>query len=361
MNKDELIKILEYSEEKQIPEKYAAKELGFPCKSLYYYKRKYNMDVNEMGRAKFTARKVKEYYCNENFFETPNLINCYYAGFIAADGNISKDNKVLSFGLSIKDVSILENLKSHIESNTKIRYGIIRNKFKYCTLCISSEKICSDLYKNFNITPRKSLTLIPPNISDKNLIDSFICGYIDGDGSIFISSNKSRKRESINISMLGTKEILMWIKKRFEEILNNTTGNLLHKKEHADNTFSYKIADKKGREIFKHFYQIDVPKLYRKWSKEYNDYCCNFIKNKPISKRKGVNVFNLNGEFISHFDTLEEASEFTKVSCGRISNLCKLNDNEHMANGFMFSRTTNNMEAYMPKKSTNIKYKERNE
>lgn len=351
MNKDDLLKILKYSEDKQIPEKYAAKELGFNYNLIYYYKKKYGITTNKIGYAKFTNRYKKIYFCDDNFFEKPNLLNCYYAGFIAADGNIYK-NKILSFGLAKKDDSILIRFKNDIKYNGIIRYGIC-NGYEYCNLTINSIKICSDLYKNFNITPQKSLTLLPPNLESDDLIDAFICGYIDGDGSIGIYNHTCR--DNISVQMLGTKEMLLWIKKRFECILNNTTGNLYHNNFHNKNTYSYSVADKKGRCIFQHFYHIKVPKLCRKWNDDIYDFCSKYEKNKPLCIRKGVNVFDLNGNLIQCCETLKEAMHITNVPCGRISNLCKMDDSKHMSNGYMFSRNKIRMNAYEASATTNIK------
>ncbi len=75
--------------------------------------------------------------------------------------------------------------------------------------------------------------------------------------------------------------------------------------------------------------------------------CLNYTRNLPICRRKGVNVLNLQGQFIRHFDTLLEASNFTNVSFTAISKICKFNDNKHMGNGFMFSRTKTEMEPYV--------------
>ena len=111
--------------------------------------------------------------------------------------------------------------------------------------------------------------------------------------------------------------------------------------------FSYNIGDKSARKLFLKYYDISVPKLKRKWSDDILEYCINYHKRLPICRRKGVNVFNLNGKLLAHFDTLIEAQEYTGVLFSRISSLCKLNSNKYMANGFMFSRF-NHMDKFSP-------------
>lgn len=213
------------------------------------------------------------------------------------------------------------------------------------------------MYKNFNITPRKSLTLLPPNLSDTNLIDAFICGYIDGDGSIFLYKNNVRNiQDSLSISIVGTYEIVLWIKERFSQILGKEFGSIQKNHNSEKNTYVYRIGQSKGvREIFKHFYNLNVPKLKRKWTDEIYDYCVNYKKRDPICRRKGVNIFDLEGNLIKHFDTLNEASEYTGVSVGRISDMCKINDSKHQAKGYMFSRDET-MKKYEPSIYINKKY-----
>ena len=355
--------ILKYSSDNQVSEKKAAEHFKLSYKTLPYYKRKYGIEMNPIGNGKFTYRYERQHNVNDNFFEIPNIMNCYWAGFIAADGCIHKRSKQckLSIGLSSKDKQHLETFKNNINfSGPILESSIIRNDkiFYSSTINITSQKISDDLYKNFNITPKKSLTLLPPNITDERLIDAFICGYIDGDGSISLYKNHIRNiQDSLSISMLGTYEMITWIKNRFTNILGKECGCISKKnKDNDKNTYSYTVGNSKNvREIFKHFYHIDVPKLERKWKPEIYEYCINYKKKEPICKRKGVNVFDLDGNFIKHFDRLSEASEYTGVSIGRISDMCKMNDSEHMAKGYMFSRDET-MKKYEPSKFINTKY-----
>ena len=123
-----------------------------------------------------------------------------------------------------------------------------------------------------------------------------------------------------------------------------------YKRIHENNNKVYviNISDKWAREVFTELYTIQVPKFERKWKHEFYEYCVSYKKHLPIKRRKGVNVFDLNGNFLKHCDTLLEAEALTKVHFSRISSLCKINDNKHMANGYMFSRDKTKMESYIP-------------
>lgn len=349
MTKETLIEILNLSKEKDIPEKDAAFEVVGKRMCLNHYKKKYGLKVYAPGESKHSW-KQRTLTVNDNYFSRYTVDTCYYAGFIAADGNISKERNRLTIGLSGKDKSFLETFAEKIESNGKIYESLTREKYSSAVITITSPKICEDLEKNFNITPQKSLTLLPPPIEDKELLDAFILGVLDGDGTISFLNKKlkdGRISKRLLISVIGTKEIVTMIKNRFEEIICGTVSNPNHK-NYTGNTYTIATTDAHARKLFLHYYKIDVPKLERKWGEEKYNYCMSFKRTLPLSRRKGINVFDLDGKLVKHFDTLEEASDFTKISLGRLSYLCKLDDGTHMSKGYMCSRTKTEMPPYVP-------------
>ena len=363
--KDFIESILNYSQTNKLSEKESAIYFGVSPKSLRYYKKKYGFKINPIGKGEFTYRQKRIYNVNDNFFEKPDVLNCYWAGFIAADGCIIEGKKQnrLSIGLATKDFEHLNIFKNDINFDGSIRNTYVKKTYKNeekifetSKITITSQKISDDLYKNFNITPRKSLTLLPPNLSDTNLIDAFICGYIDGDGTVYLYKDNVRNvQDTLVITMLGTYEVICWIKERFTQIIGKELGTIQKQHNSEKNTYSYRITNMGAREIFKHFYNLNVPKLKRKWTDEIYDYCVNYKKRDPICRRKGVNIFDLEGNLIKHFDTLNEASEYTGVTIGRISDMCKMNDSKHQAKGYMFSRDET-MKKYEPSIYINKKY-----
>lgn len=202
MEKQDVENVILKSKEIGISEKDICINLGINPKNLYYYKKKYDLLENTRGKS-INSRKKREYYINDNFFEIPNLLNSYWAGFLAADGNISRDYCTLTIGLSAKDRIVLENFIRDTDSNYKIK-NYKSNGCDCVGLAITSAKICQDLKNNFNITDRKSLTLIHPNLTT-DLSDSFIVGYIDGDGTIGLYNSK--KQKSLSLSLLGTTDM----------------------------------------------------------------------------------------------------------------------------------------------------------
>ena len=182
----------------------------------------------------------------------------------------------------MKDKEIFDRFLESTNSNYKICEYLYKDKFPTVALSIKSDNICSDLKTNFNIIPRKSLILTPPNIHNKNEIDSFIIGYIDGDGSVGLY--KSKRQKSLTISMLGTKEMLEWIQNRFSEILKEKLNCIYSNK----NIYVLTISDKRARNIFLHYYSINVNKLTRKWSLEKYNHCLNYKKYENLDKYEQI-------------------------------------------------------------------------
>jgi len=330
---------------------------------------KYNIGKNPNSHPK----DKRKYKVNDDFFESPNLVNSYYAGFIAADGCISitkSGAKYLSFGLSIKDKIFLEKFKKEIDYEGPISEYPSSTK-KFVRMSINSTKVCNDLEKNFNITPRKTFTLIPPNIINEELIDAFICGYIDGDGTIgFCHDYRTHKQKKCCISLIGTFELLSWVLKRFKKIYlpkakstenkkpSIHTGGFGNKRNDNKHIYQISFSDKWARNIILNMIKYEIPLMKRKWTDEMIEFCKTYKKRKPLCRQKGVNIFDLNGKLLHQCATLEEADKITHVTVGRISNLCKQDDSKHMSKGYMFSRSKLEMFPYQPDNFFAIKHKE---
>lgn len=69
------------------------------------------------------AAHIQKYVFNKKYFVKPNLQNCYWAGFITADGNLSDtSNKRLVITLAEKDINLLTRFKKDIHYTGKIYY-----------------------------------------------------------------------------------------------------------------------------------------------------------------------------------------------------------------------------------------------
>jgi hypothetical protein len=206
---------------------------------------------------------------NDFYWSTLNLENCYWAGFLAADGCITRNSKVIKLTISSKDHKHLELFKQNIGFGGDIKkYSRTSNlnnkKYEASNIWITSEKMTNDLKKYFNIIKKKSLILTPPNLYNYNdkLSFAFIKGYIDGDGCI--SVHKNRNTNIISISVAGTYSVLCWIKNKFEKILGNKIKNKIRK---TGNIYQLQIRGKKAVSLISFLKKINTPELERKWSK----------------------------------------------------------------------------------------------
>jgi hypothetical protein len=187
-------------------------------KSLYQtYSSTYKLG-NYLGISHETARLLlhkhslckpkKKYIYNRWCFshenETPEQF--YWAGFLAADGNISKQGR-LTIDLSVKDKLHLLKLKVFIQTNAPIteairangQTSVVNGDKHYVRLRLTAKQMSNDL-KRFGVIPRKTWNHVFPNwLKTHALVSHFMRGYLDGDGCICYSAD-----EQIHINICGT-------------------------------------------------------------------------------------------------------------------------------------------------------------
>ena len=191
---------------------------------------------------------------NHNAFSTITNENSYWAGFLAADGCVYK-NRIMS-ALQIRDKEQLKNLYTFIGHE---REPVINGE--YAQFCFGSKQTTIDLLKNFNITPKKSLTLQPPNLITEEQKRNFIRGYSDGDGCLYWSDKNNYGNFSI---VGGSYKIIEWIR---NVILFNLKINVnITNKNEKYFTISY--SGKNGIFVLEWLYQnSDGFRMARKYEK----------------------------------------------------------------------------------------------
>lgn len=199
------------------------------------------------------------YTHNKNAFSEITSESAYWAGFIAADGCIF-DNKRLIIGLSDKDYLHLERFKNFIEYTGPLR--VMQNN-AYVIDINAAYKVCTDLTTTYNITPKKSKTLVHPNITEKNHIRSFIVGYIDGDGCIRKRTNSDKVTNPYLLKVIGTYDILSWIKLQFNTIVDFKSKVDI---KFYRSIFEYTITNKPFVTVYKDLMSVNVPRMERKWN-----------------------------------------------------------------------------------------------
>lgn len=186
---------------------------------------KYNVDYtcvrNWMNKGLIPkVYKSRTPIVNDFYFNQIDTIDkAYFLGLLYADGcvhNSVSNEKVLILGLT--DSLVIDNFKKYIQSESKIYKKIYKNpNYKnHYTIKIKSSKIFDDLI-NLGCVEKKSLILQFPteNQVPYYLLNHFIRGYFDGDGSIYI-----KNYEKACVSFAGTKHFLEGVQKILKENAN---------------------------------------------------------------------------------------------------------------------------------------------
>lgn len=158
-----------------------------------------------------------------------------------------------------KDYDHLFRFRNDIEWKGNIyRRGQRGHSKPSSTINLASDKLCDDLERNFNIVPRKSLILEPPNL-ENDLALSYIAGYIDGDGCIRVIRDGY-----LTCTISGTYQVLDWIKFVFDKISHIKT-NIVGSGCKSE-IKRFRIYGNQAYQVLHHIYQIiSVPFLSRKW------------------------------------------------------------------------------------------------
>lgn len=187
---------------------------------------------------------------------------CYWAGFIAADGNLFRQfSTVLKVSLNRKDRGHLQLLKSSLQFSGPIKDSVARcegKEFLTSILCVRiNESMTKDLKNKFNITERKSLTLNPPKLRKLKHIAPFIVGYIDGDGSI----EYSERDHIFRLGIRGTFEVLSWFKLHFDNWIPSSRLSIVQTGKYP----KYQLSGTRLLKISRILMDLSPYRLSRKW------------------------------------------------------------------------------------------------
>lgn len=218
------------------------------------------------------------YERNESFFDVPNAINSYYAGWIASDGSVSilsGEKMRVEIALQEKDVEMLERFKKEsgytgpIQKLKRRPVRIGKNKKmsfpqNQVRLQICCKQWVISLLKNWNITENKTLSYIGPNLStcENNL--AFCLGYIEGDGFIGVR-NLNGKRVPYFGLYSSSLALMQIIKSIFDKLFPNINSAEIYKTKNSPDFYSYQITGCRAIEILRVLYELPTPHLKRKW------------------------------------------------------------------------------------------------
>lgn len=249
--------------------RYSFKELG---EMLNKTPEECRLKMRELGlKSHYTCRK---YTFDENFWETPNEINSYFAGFSTADAYVRRyknsNGTEYSLKIQLKDENHVKRFIQEINYNGTLKYNS-RKSPKSDTMChtvgfsIHSRKWLDDLERNFGIVQNKTNHIISPNLN-KDLLFRFLVGYIDGDGNIMI--NKETKNATFQF-VSASLNFIEWIRNYMNSYGDRlfhggkTTNKIVKSKQ--GNYYTFAIGGLKVAQFINHVNSLGFYCLDRKW------------------------------------------------------------------------------------------------
>lgn len=194
-----------------------------------------------------------------NFLFLDKLTNnsVYWWGFIMADGHISK--RGLHIGLSDLDKGHLSKLQHHL----KIENMYINSSKKQSFLALEDKSWATKWRNLLEINLAK--TYNPPNLNifeSKEYFIYFLIGFIDGDGSIWLSRNHPNMRIELHSSWLPVLE-------KWSKLILDYYG-IQTRVRTTPRGYAQLIFNKKEHLKIMLPYLQDVDFLERKWNKLLN-------------------------------------------------------------------------------------------
>jgi hypothetical protein len=172
-----------------------SEKYGLRSHSLYYLGKKLGLSRLEFNR-KYMSVKSRKYSLDESYFQRiDNHEKAYFLGLMYADGYVQEKRNFVSLALSECDIETVRALKEAMSFDGPIhiyeRKGGVRHPM--CTVSFSSPKLTHSLVSN-GCVGRKTFKIRFPFFLDDALYPSFVRGYFDGDGSVFVCKRMIRAR-----------------------------------------------------------------------------------------------------------------------------------------------------------------------
>ena len=178
------------------------RKMGIPHRNEYNAKLLKEKMISE--NIDFVKIDNNESLKRDSFSVISDKDQCYWLGFIAADGYVPEKGNRVSFTLSVKDDKLLDSFISFINGDhNKKKYftGQYNNPMVEYTIC---DKSIADSIKKVGIISPKSKNMPLIKFNNEELDLDYMMGYYDGDGS-----------QDTPVLSSGCKKFLKDVKKSF--------------------------------------------------------------------------------------------------------------------------------------------------
>lgn len=242
----------------------------------YYNNFKRHVSRMGMKRDRTQNRLPISVFYNQDYWRNLNLINCYFAGHIAADGCIKVNNKnqySFSVDISAADKSIIDNYVKEFNYSGKIyrterKTSISSRISKFVSITMTCfDQNAKKLKEHFNLEPNKTKRLRPTNISNKYLNFAYLMGLIDGDGHIYLSKSSTGRTNIIIGYSSCSKDIVEWVKDlvdlNFKSLISCQPSKLLI----VNNCYRYSFSGIRAAAFINYLrkFPLEDYRLARKW------------------------------------------------------------------------------------------------
>jgi len=195
---------------------------------------------------------------DHNIFDELTPLNAYIGGVLCSDGCMY--GNTIKLEMSALDKDYVENLGKLISPNLKLEYRAATNAVSWR---FSSKRACEQLNRHFNMTPKKSLTLQPPNLSEESHIKAYILGQWDGDGSAYYH-RKHKNTTYLDMSFgCASLDMVEWVADNLPVPARVERDNR-DKYEHG--FWQVRYYGKNAAVLQDYLYDPSLPCLDRKWN-----------------------------------------------------------------------------------------------
>lgn len=200
-----------------------------------------------------------------DFFTRKTLKSAYWAGFIAADGYVSKKTNQIGVSLSSKDHKHLCKFAKELGIKVRTRWrqtSLSPDIRSFSEIAFSSKQMKEELAMIYNVVSNKSFILKPPVNLEAKLLKAYLKGLIDGDGSILLKHKSTAIY--LRFKIVGSYAICKFIKNYIESNYNLETNTKINPKKKI---FSFEIVGRPARIFLEDLKKLRTPELERKWSR----------------------------------------------------------------------------------------------
>lgn len=220
-----------------------------------------------------TRRNGTQAQINHTYFECINNEHkAYWLGFILADGSVrhhTEKGRCYSLRVELKylDKYLLEELIKDLGSNKIVKETFGGNGFnneKYtkpkhnCYVSFNSEQIFKDLNKYGIIQNKTKLITDIPKIPQE-LMQHFIRGYFDGDGTVYLNS----KCRTLRVAFYGTYSFISNLRNYLAQEINLNMCKVTQQ-QNADVSFVSYCAKNNIKVLYEYMYKDATIFLTRK-------------------------------------------------------------------------------------------------